>query len=141
MRLRVLLAVSVLLLAIGGILFLRSSRPTLPSPQPDKERQLREVLSTLRSGLRAHQRAHGSYPASIEDLLRSGGLTSMPVDPITRSPQGWKLIRESRVTSDDFAAPSSSAESPLPTPPDAPIVDIRSGAAGVDSKGTPWSEY
>ncbi|HWQ31649.1 MAG TPA: prepilin-type N-terminal cleavage/methylation domain-containing protein [Blastocatellia bacterium] len=91
----------------------------------------REV--TLKQDLDAMRRAIDNYtvdkqraPQSLQDLVSSGYLRMVPVDPLTKSADTWVTEQED-----------------TPFSPDAPIgiKNVRSGAEGADSEGKAYSEY
>ncbi|EGL55359.1 hypothetical protein MAMP_02353 [Methylophaga aminisulfidivorans MP] len=62
-----------------------------------------------------------TYPHSLKQLVDTGYLRHIPVDPITHSHKTWELIR--------------------PVETDEVISDIRSGYRLMTSKGTPYSDW
>ena len=127
---------ALLTLALVCIVLASSCNPRETVVKASREDQLRSTLSAVRDAISVYAKKHGGYPSSLEELVRTGLLKSLPVDPVSRSSKSWRLIRESRVTTDDFL-PTDTATAVR----SAPIVDIRSGAPGVDPSGVPWSEY
>lgn len=99
-----------------------------------KERQLRSELATMRTALKNFEKLHRMKPRALPELVREGELKAIPVDPITGSSLTWRTTVEENVRIDDFSAtaPASAALQ---------IVDVHSGATGVDSTGRPWSDY
>lgn len=88
---------------------------------------------TLKQDLDAMRRAIDNYtvdkqraPQSLQDLVGSGYLRMVPVDPLTKSSDTWVTEQED-----------------TPFSPDAPIgiKNVRSGAEGTDSEGKAYSEY
>jgi general secretion pathway protein G len=99
-----------------------------------KERQLRSELVTMRSALKTFETRHHARPRTLTELVRDGELKAIPVDPITGSSSTWRTTVEETVRIDDFSATAPASAAPQ-------IVDVHSGAAGVDSAGRPWSDY
>ena len=131
----VILAAIAILLVAGGVVGWRY----LTAQREEDERAQRSAvltkqLAAMRNGLSEYAKKHGRYPNSLDEMVASGQIPSIPVDPVTQSAQTWRLVREATVAVDEFSD-SSADES------NAPIVDIRSGAPGADSAGVPWSEY
>jgi hypothetical protein len=61
-------------------------------------------------------------------------LRRIPADPITNS-LTWKVTTEETVRpSEDFTTAGTATSETV-------IIDVRSGAPGVDSKGTRYSDY
>lgn len=102
--------------------------------QKAKEQTLRGHLSAMRAALKAYEEDHHSKAHTLADLVRSGELAKIPVDPITSSASTWRLTVEENVRVDDFSAAAPAASAPS-------IIDVRSGAPGLDSSGRPWSDY
>jgi general secretion pathway protein G len=94
-----------------------------------EETLLRAELAAMRASIQRYAAQHGRPPRTLAEAM-----PQVPVDPVTRSAATWKTTTEERVAVDDFSKP---------TEPSAPggIVDVRSGAAGRDSRGRPWSDY
>ena len=86
------------------------------------EATLRANLEALRSVLEQYRADHGHYPVSLEETLDAGYLRSIPIDPITRSDQTWVVTVEERDGRRQ-------------------VVAVHSGALGVGSDGTAFSEW
>lgn len=87
-----------------------------------KEAVLRQNLATLRDSLDKYSADSGRYPDSLSDLVARKYLRSIPVDPITDSPQTW--------------LPVASTD-----PHKSGIADVRSGAPGQASDGSRYSDW
>jgi general secretion pathway protein G len=87
-----------------------------------REAVLRQNLATLRDALDKYYGDTGQYPNNLQDLVTRKYLRAIPVDPITESSTTW-----------------------IPIPPDDPaeggIRDVRSGAPGNGSDGTPYASW
>jgi general secretion pathway protein G len=87
-----------------------------------REAVLRQNLATLRDALDKYYGDTGQYPNNLQDLVTRKYLRAIPVDPITESSTTW-----------------------IPIPPDEPaeggIRDVRSGAPGNGSDGTPYASW
>jgi len=90
---------------------------------------LRENLQTFRSTLAQYRGDKGTYPASLNDLVREGYLRAIPVDPVTRSRETW------RVTYEDPGTPGPGQSSRFV------VVDVRSGGTGRARDGTAYSSW
>ena len=94
-------------------------------------RRAREVV--LQQDLDEMRRAIDKYtvdkeraPGSLEDLVSAGYLRSVPVDPITKAADTWKVEMETDASSPDVAPG---------------ISNVRSGADGTDTTGKSYAEY
>lgn len=99
------------------------------SLQEAREAALREDLDTFRSTLDQYRGDKGTYPKSLDDLVREGYLRSIPYDPMTGSRETWKIT---------YAYPGTPA--PWETPHFV-IVRIRSGSEGRARDGTLYSSW
>jgi general secretion pathway protein G len=99
------------------------------SAQEARELALREVLDTFRSTLDQYRGDKGTYPESLDDLVREGYLRSIPHDPITRSRDTWKITYEYPGTPGPWQTSSFV------------VVRIRSGAEGRARDGTAYSSW
>jgi general secretion pathway protein G len=87
-----------------------------------KEAALKENLVTLRDALDKYHGDTGRYPAGLEDLVTARYIRKVPVDPVTDSDATWILIPPGDATKGT-------------------VYDIRSGAGGNSSSGTPYREF
>lgn len=85
-----------------------------------KDVALQENLRVIRVVIDKYYGDRGKYPTSLEDLVQEKYLRSIPMDPVTESANTWILI------------PHQDSESPG-------IVDVKSGALGVNKEGTPYA--
>lgn len=82
---------------------------------------LKTNLRALRDSIDRYEEDKGEYPGSLQQLVESRYLKSIPIDPITDSAQTWMLVED---TIDDKSG----------------VVDIRSGAKGATSLGVVYAE-
>lgn len=92
-----------------------------------KESVLRQNLFTLRTVIDNFTADEQKAPQSLQDLVEEGYLRTIPVDPITRSDQTWRIIMEDALQSVDQTEPG--------------IFDVRSGAEGSSLDGTAYAEW
>lgn len=85
-----------------------------------KDVALQENLRVMRVVIDKYYGDKGRYPASLEDLVQEKYLRSIPMDPITESVKTWVTI------------PHQDSENPG-------IVDIKSGATGVNKDGMSYA--
>lgn len=87
-----------------------------------EEASLKADLSVMRESLDKYYADNGQYPDTLDDLVTKKYLRKVPVDPITQSDTTWQLL-----------------------PPDGgrkgAIFDVKSGAQGTSSDGTPYAEW
>lgn len=87
-----------------------------------KEAVLKQDLGIFREAIDKYYSDKGVYPNAIEDLVENRYLRSIPADPLTDSASTWIAI----------------------SPPDTAkgtVYDIRSGATGNSSDGTPYNTW
>ena len=87
-----------------------------------KETVLKENLFLMRDSLQKYYGDKGKYPDDLTDLVQDKYLRKIPVDPITESDQTWRIV-----------PPEESGKGG--------VYDVRSGASGSSSDGTPYSEW
>ena len=109
-----------LIVSIVGILVTMAVPNYLQSTLKAREAVLTRDLFTVRDLLDQHRADKGRYPASLKDLVASGYLRTVPLDPFTRSPSTWQEINE--VT-------------------EGGIFDIHSGSDLVGTNGTPYNQW
>ena len=85
-----------------------------------REAVLKQDLFTVRDVLDQYRGDQGKYPPSLSDLVKSGYLRTIPVDPITLSDSTWQEVVEST---------------------EGGIFDIHSGSDLVASNGTPYNQW
>jgi general secretion pathway protein G len=92
------------------------------------EATLRDQLFTMRAQIDrfTHDKQRG--PESLEELVESEYLGSVPMDPFTGSDQTWQFEMETVSLSVDPAAPLG-------------IVDVHSGCNDNSIDGTPYSNW
>jgi general secretion pathway protein G len=87
-----------------------------------EEAVLKQDLALMRDALDKHYSDAGRYPAALHELVGKRYLRTIPVDPLTKSSASW-----------------------IPVPPTDPekgaVYDVRSGAPGVGSNGTPYAQW
>jgi general secretion pathway protein G len=90
-----------------------------------REATLRTSLATLRDAIDQFAADRGRWPESIDELVSTRYLRSLPEDPVTNRRDSWVA---------------------LPPPPDAVeatggLFDIRSGAAGRAQDGSLYADW
>ena len=92
------------------------------SVEKSKETVLKENLALVRDSLQKYYSDKGKYPERLEDLAKDRYLRKIPVDPITDSDSTWVVV-----------PPQDAAKGG--------VYDLRSGAPGQGSDGTPYGEW
>jgi general secretion pathway protein G len=87
-----------------------------------KEAALKTDLRVLRDAIDKHRGDTGRLPGSLQELVASRYLRSVPVDPLADTAQAWVLV-------------------PHPDGQTAGVYDVRSGAAGQARDGTPFDTW
>jgi general secretion pathway protein G len=92
-----------------------------------KESVLRDQLFALRDAIDQYYADKNSYPPTLEDLVSSGYLRSMPKDPFTNATDSWVTV------------PSE----PDPNNPNsvAGVYDVKSGAEGNAMGGDLYADW
>ncbi|HUI43844.1 MAG TPA: prepilin-type N-terminal cleavage/methylation domain-containing protein [Terriglobia bacterium] len=95
--------------------------------QRSKEAVLRDDLATLRKVVDEYTVDKQAPPQSLQDLVDSGYLHAVPVDPMTGTAETWQVdVQE------------------VPVPPDQTatgVVDVHSGSAAEALDGTSYSAW
>jgi general secretion pathway protein G len=87
-----------------------------------EETVLRQDLVVMRDALDKHYADAGRYPNSLDELVKRRYLRGIPRDPITGSTSTWISV-----------APDD--------PEQGAVYDVRSGAQGNGSNGTPYAQW
>jgi general secretion pathway protein G len=90
-----------------------------------KETILKENLRQLRKILDQYAADKEQLPSSLDDLVSSGYLREIPIDPITNEAD-WEV----EMGEDDLSLSGGQG-----------IVDVRSSARGESTEGKPYSDY
>jgi general secretion pathway protein G len=85
-----------------------------------KEAALRQDLFTLRDVLDQHRADQGKYPPSLQTLVATGYLRTIPKDPFTTSDTTWQEMT------------GGSEEG---------VIDVFSGSEFVGTNGTPYNRW
>ncbi len=115
----------IVVLAIITVLLSAAIPAYLSIRQHAKESVLKQNLYTMRHQLEEFAADRGRYPQSLQELVETGYLREIPIDPITGSRETWQEIRE---------------ESPSLNPDQPGIRDVKSGAEGQSTDGKPYSD-
>ena len=91
------------------------------------ETVLRSNLFTLRTMIDEYTYDKQKGPQTLQDLVDQGYLRDVPMDPITKSNQTWKIIMEDALSSVSQTEPG--------------IFDVRSGSDKKSLEGTMYAEW
>ncbi len=92
-----------------------------------REAVLREDLHTLRSAVDQYTYDKAKAPTSLDDLVTSGYMKVMPVDPMTHRNDTWIADQGSVLTTIDETDPG--------------IDNVHSGSQQVSTEGTTYSTW
>ena len=92
-----------------------------------RESVLKNNLFTMRTVIDEYTYDKGKAPQNIQDLVSEGYLRQIPVDPMTGSPDSWKVVMEDALTAVNQTEPG--------------IFDVRSGSDKTSLEGTPYAEW
>lgn len=88
-----------------------------------KESALRETLFVMRDAIDKYHGDTGRYPESLNELVDKRYLRKLPPDPITETMETWVIVMP----------PAGAAGGH--------VYDLKSGAPGSGSDGTPFVEW
>jgi general secretion pathway protein G len=88
---------------------------------------LRDDLYTLRSVIDEYTLDKQKAPQSLQDLVESGYLKQLPIDPFTNNRESWVPVTDDSIMSPDQSQPG--------------IVDVHSGSDQNSSEGTAYSSW
>ncbi len=110
-----------IVVSIIGILASLAMPNFLWATHKAREAVLHENLFAIRESIDQYYADKGSYPGALADLVSGGYLRHIPVDPITKSDATWVVV----------------------PPPEEPggVYDVKSGAPGNASNGTPYADW
>lgn len=107
------------------VLLVSVALPTFQNTmQHARETVLKDNLHTMRKVIQQYTADKQKMPETLEDLVKSGYLKELPVDPITEKRDTWQPIME---------------EDPNLADGGQGIKDVKSGAEGEDSNGNAYN--
>jgi general secretion pathway protein G len=116
-----------IVMVVIGILAAIAIPSYLSSVRSAKEAVLREDLHAMRSAIDSYTVDKQKAPQSLDDLVQSGYLKVMPVDPFTLRSDTWIPVQEDSLMSLDQTASG--------------IDDVHSGAQMSASDGSSYSTW
>ncbi len=92
-----------------------------------RETVLRDDLYTLRSVIDQYTLDKQKAPQSLQDLVDSGYLKQLPIDPFTNTRDSWVPVTDDSIMSPDQSQPG--------------IIDVHSSSEQKSSEGTAYSTW
>ena len=92
-----------------------------------KESVLKNNLFTIRTVIDNYTYDKQKAPQSLQELVTDGYLREIPVDPMTASSQGWRIIMEDATQAVNQDSPG--------------VFDVRSGSDKLGLDGTPYADW
>ena len=92
-----------------------------------REAALKEDLHVLRDAIDSYTIDKNKAPQSLDDLVQSGYLKSIPKDPMTHSTETWVTSTDDTLQSIDQTEPG--------------VNDVHSGSQETGSDGQPYSSW
>ena len=92
-----------------------------------KEAVLREDLQVMRTAIQSYTMDKEKAPQSLDDLVQSGYLRKIPVDPMTQSSDTWVTDSSQDMYSLDETDPG--------------VDNVHSGSSETGSSGQPYSSW
>lgn len=99
----------------------------LSSIKAAKEAVLKEDLHVMRGAIDAYTADKEKAPQSLDDLVQSGYLKKMPVDPMTHEDSTWVTSTDDTLENIDQTEPG--------------VNDVHSGSQDTGSDGQPYSAW
>ena len=101
-----------------------------------RDSALKANLQTLRQAIDHYHGDRGLYPQSLDELVQTRYLRSIPVDPVTGSADDWQLVPAPAAPAPRRAGSAdANADSDNKTPG---VFDVRSSAQGTTRDGVPY---
>jgi general secretion pathway protein G len=117
-----LMVVITIILILIGMAAQRYERSVLHA----REATLKQDLTVMRQSIDNYTLDKQAAPQSLDDLVQSGYLRQVPVDPITQA-KDWVPQYDSVVLSPDQSSTG--------------MVDVHSNSSTASSNGTPYNEW
>jgi general secretion pathway protein G len=125
-----------IVITIIGILATIAMPQLKDMPRRAAEAVLKTDLRTMRDCISQYYGDKGHYPASLDELVKSGYLHKMPVDPITHAADSWVAILEDDSETTPDAVPTDDGTGTEPG-----VMDVRSGSDRLALNGTPYKDW
>lgn len=116
-----------IVMLIIGILASIAIPSYLASMKSAKEAVLKEDLHVMRDAIDSYTMDKGKAPQSLDDLVQSGYLKSIPTDPMTHANDSWVTSTDDTLESIDQSEPG--------------INDVHSGSQDTGTNGQAYSTW
>lgn len=117
----------IIVMTVIGLLASIAIPSYVNSVKKAREAVLREDLHTMRSAIDSYTVDKEQAPQTLDDLVQSGYLKSIPVDPITNHADTWVAGQSDTLTSVNETQGG--------------ISDVHSGAQGVATDGSSYNTW
>ncbi len=117
-----------IVMAIIGVLMMVAVPSFIGAIRQAREAVLKEDLHVMRTAIDSYTMDKQKAPQSLDDLVQSGYLKSIPEDPFTRTKDSW-------------VTDTSDAMYSLDQTDSGGISDVHSGAQDTGSDGQPYSSW
>lgn len=116
-----------IVMLIIGVLMTIAVPNYIASVKAARESVLKEDLHVMRNAIDSYTMDKQKAPQSLQDLLDSGYLKTIPVDPMTKAADTWVTDQSDALHSIDQTEPG--------------IDDVHSGSQEPGSDGKPYSTW
>ncbi|MGC9158695.1 MAG: type II secretion system protein [Terracidiphilus sp.] len=116
-----------IVMAIIGVLMMVAVPSFIGAIRQAREAVLKEDLHIMRTAIDSYTMDKEQAPQSLDDLVQSGYLRAIPIDPFTRSSDTWVTDSNDAMYSLDQT--------------ESGIVDVHSGSQEIGSDGQPYSSW
>jgi len=116
-----------IVMAIIGVLLSVAIPSYVGAVRQAREAVLKEDLHVMRSAIDSYTADKQKAPQSLDDLVSTGYLKEIPVDPMTRAKDSWQTETTDSLSSVDQTDPG--------------IDDVHSGSQEQGSDGQPYSAW
>ena len=116
-----------IVMAIIGILATLAIPSYVSAMKHAREAVLKEDLHVMRAAIESYTMDKNKAPQSLDDLVQSGYLKTLPEDPMTHSTDSWVPNTSDAMYSLDESDPG--------------IDDVHSGSDETGSNGQPYSSW
>ena len=119
-ELMVVMAITAILISVAVPIYSRSITRA-------KESVLKNNLFTLRTVIDEYTYDKQKAPQTLQDLVSEGYLRQIPIDPMTNSPDSWKIVMEDALNSVSQSEPG--------------IYTVQSGSDKTSLDGTTYADW